>query len=56
MNIDKLPLKTIMKVYDISKTTVYKLIENKVLVPHYFPGPSTKPYFSITQIEATLVP
>ena len=55
-NITKIPLKTAMEVYDISKTMIYNLIDEQVLTPFYFRGSSTKPYFDIQQIEAALRP
>ncbi len=56
INIQKIPLKTVMEVYDISKTTIYKLVDEKTLTPHYFRGSSTKPYFAIQEIENALRP
>ncbi len=51
----KIPLSKLMLEYDMSKTTVYSLIEQQVLIPLYFRGSSTKPFFDIQQVEAALV-
>lgn len=56
LNITKIPLKTAMEIYDLSKTSFYKLIEERVLTPFYFKGGSTKPFFCIRQIEEALRP
>lgn len=51
-----LSIEDVMQLLDCGRSNIYNLIEEGILVPHYFPNKNRRPYFLLEQIIGALKP
>jgi hypothetical protein len=49
-----LSIEDVKQLLDCSRTNIYNLIDEEIIIPHYFPGKKKRPYFLLDQILGAL--
>ena len=51
-----LSIDDVMQLLDCSRSNIYNLIDEEIIIPHYFPNKKKRPYFLLDQILGALKP